>query len=147
MFHVKRLAAVALLAMALGGCAGLQTIVGDVRAVSGATVPGYAVVAASKTFDGTEVAAAAYLDLPNCARTSSPLCRVSGATPIIKGAFKSGRIARDALKVQLRAACAVDYAAGRECSAGIPVASYNTLVAATKTIEAQIAAYRTATGK
>ncbi len=148
MKHFARFAAAAALASVLVGCSGDAKRFWDgVGAVSSATVPGYTVVAAARAFDGSELLAAAYLGLPRCAATSGPFCRIPSATPVIKGAFQSGRLARDELKVQLRAACAVDFAAGRECSAGIPIASYNTLVAATKTIDEATAAYRAATGK
>lgn len=140
-----RLSLATAIAVILSGCVG--TRVGDlIGTVSGATVPGYTVVAAAQAFDGSELAAAAFLGLPRCPR-NAPLCRPPSATPIIKGAFQSGRIARNELKVQLRAACAADYAANRECTAGIPVASYNTLIAATKTIDDATAAWRAATGK
>jgi hypothetical protein len=146
---VKRFARLAVafaLAVVLTGCAG--TRVGELfNTVSGATVPGYTVVAAAQAFDASEIAAAAYLGLPRCTATSGPACRIPSATPIIKGAFQSGRIARNELKVQLRAACTAEFNAGQPCSAGIPVASYNTLVAATKTIDDATAAWRAATGK
>src|SRR6185436_19053369 len=108
-------------------------------------VPGYTVVAAAQAFDGSQLVAAAYLRLPPCPASRSIGCRVPADTPIIKGAFLSGRIARSELLVQLRAACAAEYAAGAECTAGIPIASYNTLVAATRTIDDVTAAYRSAT--
>lgn len=144
-----RTVAVSLLAIALGACsadfARFWQGVGAVTAtVTSATVPGYTVIAAAQTFDGAQLAAAAYLRLPLC-RGTSVACRVASATPIIKGAFRSGRIARDELKVQVRTACREDFAARRECTAGIPVASYNTLVAATRTIDDATAAWRMAT--
>lgn len=150
-FHVKHLFRPALLAAALSTLPGCSADVGrffaGVSAVTTATVPGYTVIAAAQAFDGSQLAAAAYLQLPRCSTWSGPACRAPSATPIIKGAFRSGRIARDEIKVQLRAACAPDFAVGRECSAGIPVASYNTLVAATKTIDDATSAYRAATGR
>lgn len=149
MKHFGRLFAAAALVTTLAGCsaADVGRLWQGAGAVSSATVPGYTVVAAAQSFDGSELVAAAYLGLPRCTATSGPFCRVPGATPIIKGAFRSGRIAREELKVQLRAACSADFAAAKECSAGIPVASYNTLIAATKTIDDATAAYRAATGK
>lgn len=136
------------LALVLAGCSGDAKRLWDgIGAVSSTTVPGYTVVAAAQAFDGAELGAAAYLGLPRCTAASGPACRAPSATPVIKGAFRSGRIARDELKAQLRIACAADFAAARECSAGIPIASYNTLVAATRTIEDAIVAWRAATGK
>lgn len=148
MKHFARIAAVALISIAATGCSKDFTRLWDgVGAVANATVPGYTVVAAVQSFDGLELAGAAYLGLPRCTATSGPACRVPSATPIIKGASQSGRVARSELKRQLRAVCAADFAAGRECSAGIPVASYNTLIAANKTIEDSTAAWRAATGR
>lgn len=154
MFHVKSFARLALIASFafLPDCSGdakrLWDTVGAVSgAVSTATVPGYTVVAAVQTFDGLELAGAAYLGLPRCTAMSGPACRVPSATPVIKGASRSGRVARSELKAQLRSVCAADFAAGRECSAGIPVASYDTLIAANKTIDDATAAWRIATGK
>lgn len=149
---IIRLAVTAGLALMAAGCsadftrffAGVGTVAGT---VAGATVPGYTVIAAAQTFDGSQLVAAAYLRLPICRPTSGPACRVRSATSIIKGAFAAGRIARNELKVQLRAACAAEFAARTECTAGIPVASYNTLVAATRTIDDATAAWRAATGK
>ncbi len=143
---MKRIVIAIVLAVTVSGCAG--TRVGELfNTVSGTSVPGYTVVAAAQAFDGSELIGAAYLGLPRCTPTSGPACRAPSATPIIKGAFQSGRIARNELKAQVRIACAADFAASRECSAGIPVASYNTLIAATKTINDATAAYRAATGK
>lgn len=148
MKHFARFAAVVAAVAVLAGCSGDAKRFWDgVGYVSRATVPGYTVVAAAQAFNGLELVGAAYLDLPRCTARSGPACRVPSATPIIKGAAHSGRIALDDLKVQLRAACAADFEASRECNAGIPVASYNTLVAATKTIDNATAAYRAATGK
>lgn len=136
------------LVLGLTGCSrDFQSFWDGVSAVSTATVSATTVVVAAQSFDGLELVAAAYLDLPSCRAVSGPACRVPSATPIIKGAAKSGRIARNELKAQLRIACAAEYAAGKECTAGIPIASYNTLVAATKTIENATAAYRAVTGK
>lgn len=147
MKHLARIALIASLAL-LAGCSGDTKRFWDVaETVASASVPGYTVVAAAQAFDGSQLVAAAYLGLPRCTATSGPACRAPSATPVIKGAFRSGRIARNELKAQLRAACAADFRAGRECSAGIPVASYNTLVAATRTIDDATAAYRAATGK
>lgn len=151
MKHFARLAIIASLAF-LPDCSGdakrfWDTVGTGVSAVSGATVPGYMVVIAVKTFDGLELAGAEYLGLRRCTATSGPVCRVPSATPIIKGARNAGRIARRDLKTELAAACAGDFAAARECSAGIPVASYNTLISANKTIEDSTAAWRAATGR
>lgn len=141
-----RFALIASLALVLAGCVG-KNVTSLISTVSGATVPGYTVVAAAQAFDGSELIAAAYLRLPRCTAMSGPVCRVPSATPVIKGAFLSGRIARNALKAQVRQACAAEFAASQPCNAGIPVASYDTLVAATKTIDDATAAYRAATGK
>lgn len=150
MFPVKHFASIVLIAALafLPDCSGDAKRFWDgIGTVANATVPGYTVVAAVQSFDGLELAAAAYLGLPRCTATSGAACRIPSATPIIKGASQSGRIARTTLKGQLMAVCAADFAAGRECSAGIPVASYNTLIAASKTIEDSTAAWRVATGK
>lgn len=152
MKHFASFALAASLAFAVSGCSGdAKRFWDDLGVVSGtvagATVPGYTVVAAVQSFDGLELVGASYLGLRRCSATSGPLCRVPGATPILKGASQSGRVARATLESQLRAVCAADFAAGRQCTAGIPVASYNTLIAANKTIDDATAAYRAATGK
>ncbi len=150
MFHGKHFASLALIASLafLPDCSGDAKRFWDgVSAVSSATVPGYAVVAAAKAFDGLELAGAEYLNLRRCTATSGPVCHVPSATPIIKGASQSGRIARRDLKAQLAQVCAADFAANRECAAGVPVASYNALIAANQSIEDATAAWRAATGK
>lgn len=145
--HLKIVFA-AVLALAVAGCSGdIKRFWDSATAISKTTVPGSVVLASAQAFDGAELFGAAYLDLPLCTARSGPACRIRSATPIIKGAFQSGRIARDELKAQLRIACAVEYAADKECTAGIPIANYNTLIAATKTIEDATAAWRMATGK
>lgn len=112
-----------------------------------ASIPAKDVIVGSKTFDGLEVAAAGYLDLPVCRDSNRPFCHERSATPTIKGAVRSGRIARNMLKAQVRQACAQEFAAGVECTKGIPVASYNTLIAASKTIDDATAAWRAATNR
>ncbi len=148
MKHFSRIAIIVASLALLPDCSGnAARFWQGVGTVSSATVPGYTVVAAAQAFDGSELLAAAYLDLQRCSATSGPVCRVPSATPVIKGAFRSGRLARNKLKALVRQACAAEFAAGQPCNAGIPVASYNTLVAATKTIDDATAAYRAATGK
>lgn len=145
--HLSKLLACAALSLTISGCAEISRFWAGVSVVAGASVPGYQVVAAAQSFDASELVAAAYLRLPTCTVSSGPACHRPADTPLIKGAFLSGRIARDELKVQLRAACSTQYAANQECTAGIPVASYNTLVAATQTIDSATAVYRAAIGR
>lgn len=147
MKRLSTIAAIAAVSLAVTGCAQIASFWAGVGVVAGATVPGYTVVAAAQSFDASELVAAAYLRLPTCTVSSGPACHRPADTPLIKGAFLSGRIARDELKVQLRAACSTQYAANQECTAGIPVASYNTLVAATQTIDSATAVYRAAIGR
>lgn len=135
-------------ALAVASCStGSSRLWEGVEAVSSATVSAKTVFVAAQSFGGAELAAATYLGLRRCTEATRPICREPGATPIIKGASQSGRIARDELKAQLRVACAAEFAAGTECDKGIPVASYNTLVRATEAISRATAAYRTATGQ
>lgn len=147
MNRLSTIVAIAAVSLSVAGCAELSSFWSGVGVVTGASVPGYQVVAAAQSFDASQLAAASYLRLPTCTALNNIGCHRPADTPIIKGAFLSGRIARNELKVQLRAACATQYAAGQECSTGIPVASYNTLIAATQTIDNATAAYRAATGK
>lgn len=147
MKRLSTIVAIVAVSLSIAGCAELSSFWSGVGVVTGASVPGYQVVAAAQSFDASELVAAAYLRLPACTAGRALGCHAPSDTPMINGAFRSGRIARDALKVQLRAACSTAYAANQECTAGIPVASYNTLVAATQTIDNATAAYRAATGK
>lgn len=148
MNHVLRLAIAAVVASTLAACTrDTQLFLEGAHAVSTAEVSGTAIVVATRAFGGAELLAASYLNLRRCTQGTRPLCREASATPVIKGAVYSGRIARDELKAQLRAVCAAEYAVGAECTKGIPVASYNTLVRATKTLEDAMAAYRAATNQ
>lgn len=144
---MKRIILPIVLALALAGCAQMKNLWDGIGAISGTTVSGQTVLIAAKTFDGVEIFATNYLSLRRCASDTRPICRESSATPIIKGAIQSGRIARNNLKTQLRAACAVEFAATQNCTAGIPIVNYNTLVAATNTIKDATAAYRAATNQ
>lgn len=138
---MKRLA-ILLTAVAVAGCSG--TLINGISTVAGASVSAKAVFAIAQSFGAAEIAAANYLRLPRCAPATRPICREPGATPVIKGAARSGRIARDAMKRELRAACAVEFDAGVECEKSIPVANYNTLATAITTISDATAAYRAA---
>lgn len=92
---------IALLSVALGGCAQWQAIEQKVStvvsAVSGATVNPQAVLVASNIFDGLEVTATNYLRLATCNGTT-PVCRDPAATKEIIPAVRSGRVARNNLQ-------------------------------------------------
>lgn len=142
-----RFIAVISLALALGGCELVNDLGAITGEVSGASVSATTVTVAAKSFDSLQLLAASYLGLKICTATNRPICREKAATPIINGAIQSGRIARNALKKQLRTACAAQFAQRVPCTAGIPVASYNTLVAATGAISDATSAYRAATNQ
>jgi len=98
---LKRILAIAGLALALSGCAQWQAIEQKVStvasAISGATVNPQAVLVASNIFDGLEVTATNYLRLAKCNGTT-PVCRDPAATKAIVPAVLSGRVARNNLQ-------------------------------------------------
>ncbi|KGT75782.1 hypothetical protein MA20_31790 [Bradyrhizobium japonicum] len=98
---LKRILAIAGLALALAGCAQWQAIEQKVStvasAISGATVNPQAVLVASNIFDGLEVTATNYLRLAKCNGTT-PVCRDPAATKTIIPAVRSGRVARNNLQ-------------------------------------------------
>jgi hypothetical protein len=143
---IRILVASALMSVLASCQNGSGTLFDAVSTVSTASIPAQPAVAAIQAFDGVQVLAASYVSLRRCTATNRPICREAGATQIIRGAANSGRIARNEVKRQLRLACAQEFAQGAPCFKGIPVASYNTLIAASKTINDATAAYRAATG-
>lgn len=140
MKHVTRFALIASLALLTAGCAGMDAL----HRATSATVSAKTIIVGIQAFDGAELLAANYLRLPSCRTASGPVCREAAATPMIKAVVLSGRRARNTLKAQIRATCAEDLNAGRECSKDIPVVTYNSLVDATESIQSVTAAYRAA---
>jgi hypothetical protein len=102
---LKRVLALAGLALALAGCAQFQAFEQKVStvysAVTGATVNSQAVLVASNIFDGLEVTATNYLRLAKC-DGSTPVCRDPSATKAIIPAVHSGRVASNNLQQFLK---------------------------------------------
>lgn len=104
-----KLAAIAMLGLALGGCAQLEEL--KTRVDQAATVVSSSVntavsptnvIIASNAFDAMQVIATKYLRLPRCSGTSGPICRSPAATPPLIAAVKAGRKARDAAQDYVR---------------------------------------------
>lgn len=91
-------------ALFLGACQSgnfLERVGTAVGTVSEFSVPPESIRAASATFNGVQVTAAAYLRLPICPR-AAPACRRSEHTAIIRDASVRGRAAREELQNFLR---------------------------------------------
>lgn len=97
---MKKLLAIALLALSLGGCASLNTFKDKVETawsvVTQASVSPQAVIIAANAFDGLEATATNYLTLTRCNGTKA-ICRDPGATKKLIPVIRSGRTARDKL--------------------------------------------------
>ncbi len=115
------------LLMALGGCNTLSMI-------AGASVnPNYA-YALVETFNGFETSADGYLRLAPCVSGGSAVCRNPAAVKAIVAAVRTGRTARNAVVAALHSTN----------GAAIPVASYDTLSAAVRTLQSAYANYQIA---
>lgn len=114
-------------ALSLGGCASLKVI-------AGLDVSPKAVIVASNTFDGLEITATKYLQLPACVNGGPIVCRNSVAVAKLVPAIKSGRTARNTLESLLAA----------NNNAAIPVASFNTLQTAISSITSIVSQYNIA---
>src|SRR6185312_146307 len=117
-----------ILALSLGGCAGLTNAY---NTLSGTSVSPTAVYVAANAFDAVEVTATNYLKLKKCSATSGPVCRSVTATKQIIPAVRSGRVARTNLE---------NFMAQNPGALG-PVGLYNALTSATSTLQAIVSQY------
>ena len=140
MKHIARLAAVAFFALSLAGCAGtlakVDSFVSSVSStVSSVAVTPKDVVIAASAYDVVAVTATNYQRLRRCTGSNGPACRDPALRKKIDAAVYAGRAARNNLKAYLRAHPGVTT---------VKLADYDTLVAATKTLQDATAAYRAA---
>jgi len=125
---MKKLAAILLLTLSLGGCAFLQNAY---SVATGASVTPQQAYIAANAFDTVEASATQYLQLPACGATASKLCRTSaGVTAVVK-AIRIGRQARNSLEA------AVTSSNGAPVSASL----YAALTAQTSTLQSIISSY------
>lgn len=126
--RMKSLAAVALLALSLAGCATWQkveTVVSNaVGTLANVKVDSDKAYIAINVFNAAERSASAYLRLPPCG-TGPKLCRVAGAADALEKPFLAGIQARNDLRTFMRAN------PGTLADAGL----YNTLTAATEGLQ------------
>jgi len=129
-----RLLTIVLVALSLSGCAGLQraetTISNAVGVIASTKVNSKSAYIAINVFNAAERSVTAYLRLPLCDGTK-PLCRVNGAATALDGPFNAGIQARNDLRAFMRAN------KGTLADAGL----YNTLVAATDSLQKVMAIY------
>lgn len=127
-------AALAMLAFSLGGCAEwnkLETTVVNAVGVLGSTkVNSKSAYVAINVFNAAERTVTSYLSLPPCIGAGT-LCRVNGAAAALEGPFTAGIVARDNLRVFMKAN------PGTLADAGL----YNTLTAATAGLQRVMDAY------
>lgn len=93
---MKKIFAVVLITLSLGGCAG--TRLGDfIETVKSATTGGVspeAVYIAANTFDAVEISATNYLNLKRCPQ-NAPFCRDPVVTKQLIPLIRAGRVARN----------------------------------------------------
>lgn len=140
MKHIfSRLAVTAVLAISLAGCAGtldkIDSFVSSATSVINSALTPKDVVIAASAYDVVAVTATNYQRLPRCNGSNGPVCRDPAARKKIDAAIYAGRAARNNLKAYLRAHPGVTT---------VQLADYDTLVAATKTLQDATAAYRAA---
>lgn len=106
MKYFSRFAAIALVALSVGGCAWLQDIrdKGDavVSAVTQTTVTPRDAVIAVNGFNALEITATNYNRLRRCTGTNGPICRDPAARMEIRKWVLSGRVARNDVMHYLR---------------------------------------------
>ena len=129
-----RLLTIVLVALSLSGCAGLQraetTISNAVGVIASTKVNSKSAYVAINVFNAAERSVTAYLRLPLC-NGSIPVCRVNGAAAALGPPFNAGIQARNDLRSFMRAN------KGTLADAGL----YNTLVAATNSLQQVMAIY------
>lgn len=125
MKHLLRLAAVAAVALTIGGCAQLQSFADKVKttydAVTSVQVTATEVSIAGNAFDAAESTASAYLKY--CRGRLDGVCGQSNKDAVVKAVY-SGRVARNRLKACVRKG---------NCGAGSS-ADYSALKAATDSV-------------
>ena len=139
MKHIfSRLAVAAVLAISLAGCAGtldkIDSFVSSATSVVNSAVTPKDVVIAASAYD-VAVTATNYQRLRRCNGSNGPVCRDPALRKKIDAAVYAGRAARNNLKAYLRANPGITT---------VRLADYDTLVAATKTLQDATAAYRAA---
>lgn len=125
---MKKLIALGLLGLSLGGCAQLKN---EWNAVTGATVSPEAVLVAANSFDALEATATNYLTFCKANRTLSVCSSYVAARKQILPAIRSGRVARNNLENFLQ------QNPGQLGPSGL----YNALMAAITTIQGTITQY------
>ena len=140
MKHIfSRLAVAAVLAISLAGCAGtldkIDSFVSSATSVVNSAVTPKDVVIAASAYDVVAVTATNYQRLRRCTGSNGPACRDPALRKKIDAAVYAGRAARNNLKAYLRANPGITT---------VRLADYDTLVAATKTLQDATAAYRAA---
>ena len=140
MKHIfSRLAVAAVLAISLAGCAGtldkIDSFVSSATSVVNSAVTPKDVVIAASAYDVVAVTATNYQRLRRCNGSNGPVCRDPALRKKIDAAVYAGRAARNNLKAYLRANPGITT---------VRLADYDTLVAATKTLQDATAAYRAA---
>lgn len=114
-----------LLCFALGGCASLQNVY---NAATGSYVTPQDVYVAANTFDGLELAAKNYDQLPLCSANVSFACRTSAGVKTVGKAVRAGRSARNQLEGYVTA----------NPGKLVPIANYTALTTAINTIQAYV---------
>jgi hypothetical protein len=115
---MKRIGIVIALALAVAGCANLQT---EWKVITSASVSPQQIIVAANAFDAAEATATQYL-LYCKANKGTPQCALSNRRAVVTG-VRSGRSARNALEPYI-----VSGGAG-------PSGIYNTLVSAISTLQ------------
>lgn len=122
---IRSFALACVLSLGVAGCAGqLQQAGNFVQAVSSASVPEDVVLSARAAFNVAQAGATAVLRLKLCNGSNGPVCRQASWTPRIREAVLNGRAARNRLTALMRA----------NPGGNVPIADYNTMVAATAII-------------
>jgi len=92
---MRKIAIIAILTLALGGCANLKH---DWDVLTSVQVTPQAVSIAGNTFDALEATATNYLRLAKCTGSNGPICRDPAASKKIITAVRSSRVARNNLE-------------------------------------------------
>jgi hypothetical protein len=131
---LNKLFAIVLLALGLAGCAEIQkvetTLSNALGVVASTKVNSKSAYIAINVFNAAERTVTTYLKLPPCDGKTS-LCRVSGAAAALDRPFNAGIVARNQLRVFMKAN------PGTLADAGL----YNTLVQATSGLQAVMNVY------
>lgn len=134
MRKIALIVAALMLAIPAGGCANLKNAW---ETLTTSQVSPTAVIVAANTFNALEATATNYLRLKRCDGTNGPVCRDPAVTAKLIPAIRSGRVARTNLEQFLR-----DHP-GQLGPSGL----YDSLLAATATIQGIYAQYQIAGAK